>query len=80
MQLADEFMSKTETTLKVIDDGIRPKHNFDDGWRKEADTKIRFVFDTFKPKNFIVIESESLKDRVNEAVEHIHRLLLDSAE
>lgn len=61
--------------LQPIDDGVRPKSNFDDNWRSRMDNRLKVVFDIFGPKELITIEQEDLQSRVNVCIEHISKLI-----
>jgi nicotinamide riboside kinase len=55
--------------FEPVVDGVRPELHFDPTWRSEADAMIRFIFKQFKPKEFIVLNSTSMSDRIHECME-----------
>jgi|CXWL01.1.fsa_nt_gi nicotinamide riboside kinase len=60
--------------LKPVDDGIRASHQFDDTWRKEADEKLRYIHNIFPPAKLVIIEEESMLDRINACLKHLQYL------
>ena len=70
------FRSHLPPVLKPVDDGVRPKRDFDDTWRAEADNKIQFICKTLFPcKNFITLKSSEMKERINECLYHMNKEL-----
>jgi nicotinamide riboside kinase len=61
--------------IPPVDDNVRKAQHLDDGWRKEADSLIPFIFKLFPPIRFIRIESCSLFDRVSECLGHLRELM-----
>ena len=61
--------------LKPVEDGVRKDLHFDEKWRVEADTKIKFIFEIFPPKQFITITSSDIMDRVDECLGHMEKIV-----
>lgn len=49
-------------------DGVRPEMHFDERWRKEADSRINFIFKLFPPKHYLTLISTTLDDRIEECL------------
>jgi nicotinamide riboside kinase len=60
-------------SIKPVDDGIRPKQQFDEAWRANADTMIRSIMNIFKPVEFYVLEQTGLEDRIEFCLEKIKK-------
>lgn len=58
-----------------VKDGVRPDLHFDEKWRQESDSMIKFIFKQFKPKNFNIIKSVSLEDRISECMSHLNKVI-----
>lgn len=55
--------------LEPVDDGVRPPSNFDPEWRNKMDGRLRFVFDLFPPKQFVVVDPVDLQGRIDFCLE-----------
>jgi len=60
--------------MEAVDDNVRSSEQLDERWRKEADDLIPFVFKLFPPKQFIVVKSVALIERVTECIGHLKSL------
>jgi nicotinamide riboside kinase len=60
--------------LEPVRDGIRPELHFDPVWREESEASLLFIHKIFPPKKLVVIESESMEDRVRECLVHMEEL------
>jgi len=60
---------------KPSSDGVRPEEHFNDIWREEADSKIKFIFKLFPPKNFIILKTSTLEERIEECFKYCKELL-----
>jgi nicotinamide riboside kinase len=54
--------------LKPVEDGVRPASNFDPEWRSQMDAQITSVFTIFRPKQFHVVQAETVDTRVDECI------------
>ncbi|MFA5037418.1 MAG: AAA family ATPase [Candidatus Izemoplasmatales bacterium] len=54
--------------LQPVDDGVRPKSNFDPEWRRKMDSQITSVFTFFCPKLFHVVQADTVEERVEECI------------
>jgi len=50
--------------LKPVNDGVRPKSNFDRTWRQDTDNSILGVFEIFKPLLFYTVDLPDLESRI----------------
>ena len=57
--------------LAPIRDGVRPELHFNSEWRENTSNKIKFIFELFPPKKFVILDKVELLDRVKESLEHI---------
>ncbi len=51
--------------LKAVEDGVRPKSNFDEKWRTETNDKLINCFKIFPPKVFRVVNIDTTPQRVD---------------
>lgn len=61
--------------LQPVDDGVRPKSNFDNNWRLNMDKKLQVIFDIFPPKYRYELEMEDLQERVDFCISKISDIL-----
>lgn len=54
-----------------VDDGIRASHQFDPKWRAEADAQILTLFKIFNPDQFIVLNEQTLEERVKRCINQL---------
>lgn len=61
--------------IEPIKDGVRPDLHFDPIWREKASNDIKFIFNIFPPKNFVILEEKTIEDRVKKSIEYMKNFL-----
>ena len=56
-------------------DGVRPPLHLQPEWRKESDDFIRSSFKQFKPRNFFIVEEDTIDARVEFCIDKLKGLL-----
>lgn len=64
-----------EPVIKPVEDGVRPKCNFDPKWRAETDSNIKAMFSIFRPRLFHPVKAVDMDDRIAECMTVIDELL-----
>ena len=62
-------------TLKPVKDGVRPELHFNDDWREKASNSIKFIFNMFPPKNFVILQEVEITKRVEECLKYMREFL-----
>lgn len=59
-------------------DGVRPDIQFEENWRKEADSRLQFIFKLFPPKHFVSIVGTTLDARIEECLSFCEKVFKPS--